>query len=172
MNVPVVVTLLGAVASSAEPVQVMAPPPPPITADMPGGRGPRNEPPLAMLDIEVKGGAELLWTGSLRIGLGPSEYMENLREAREPCRGGQARDLGADRFITRQLRVFAGRTSYGSPGAADQFVISLNWIRPVPTCEGGGSRTVSFERQVTITPGGVVRVDGDAGVTILLKRRP
>src|SRR5690606_27610840 len=113
---------------------------------------------------------EALWAGSLRVGNGGGSFSQQLREAPEVCPGRQPAGEGrryaeSNRQLTVNIRRWSARES------ANSFVVSVRWTRPVPACDGGGSRAVSLDQQLEIAPGETVRLSGDAGLTVALTRR-
>lgn len=148
-----------------------ASPPPPVVVR------PANAPAIpatAVFDVVVRAGSEKLWSGSLRVSRngGGSSYEESLQQPYEPCEGEGNPD--------RELRLGSGsrqvnvRLNHRGGGGADsnQFSVSASWQRPYSACEGGGTTTLRFDRQVSIGPGETRELVGDGGLAVKLHRKP
>lgn len=123
------------------------------------------------LDVEVRGGRDMLWSGNLRISANMSgEYSQSKREAWSACPGDEE---GGARYPNRQneLRVSLNRR-YGD-NDANTFAISVTWVRPVESCDGGqGSRSVAIAQNIKLPPGTSQELIGDGGLVVRVIRRP
>lgn len=164
MSIPVTIFLAAATASV--PPVVILPPPPPSPARYASSRGPDDEQSaITTIAVEVTAGATVLWDGSLRLRRSmQANYNQSSNEAGPACavdpdlayRSGQSR---------RDLRI-----AINSRGEGDQFSVSANWTRPAQNCVEAGTRTVSFDQQITLRPGERIRLTGDGGLVVKLTR--
>lgn len=163
-------TALGAqptIPPPASPVIMEAPPPASITRQV--RLAERRS--VVSMDVEVRGGREVLWSGNLRVSANMSgEYSQSKREAWSACPGD---DEGSSRYPNRQneLRVSLNRR-YGD-NDPDAFAISASWVRPVESCDAGqGSRSVAIAQNLKLSPGSSRELTGDGGLVVRVTRRP
>lgn len=173
-------TALAAIPAAAAQPAVRPPvaPPPPMVVQtieppMAAVRGARLAERRAVIafDVEVRGGREVLWSGTLRVsGNMAGEYTQSKREAWSPCPGDAE---GASRYPYRQNELRVSLSRRNGDGEADAFSITTSLIRPLESCgEGQGSRSVAITQVVTLAPGASRELTGDGGLSVRLTRRP
>ncbi|MCT2400709.1 hypothetical protein [Novosphingobium mangrovi (ex Huang et al. 2023)] len=167
--------VIAAAIHTVEPSAVAAattqivPPPPVVMASSLRGSTRASENPIAVVDVTVEAGRGALWTGVLKIDNSGASYSESLRDAPEPC-DDKAGNASASNFSAqRQFNLSIRR--YNRNGAPDLFSVNARWTRPIPFCEGQGTRSVSLDQQVDLVPGRTVRLTGDGGLVVTITRR-
>lgn len=181
-----------ALAKAKPPVQppidivIAAPPPPVLTVSVPPPPTrvttmPRYESPqdsariqralqeIVTLDVEILGGGERLWLGSMRVNSqNAGEYTANLRQA-PPCASAD----DAQRYyggLQNQLNVAINRRGYES--SVDGFQIRTNWVHSQQECASERRQvTVGFEQSFTLRPGESTQIVGDGGLLVKISRR-
>jgi hypothetical protein len=154
--------LLAAQATEPRSPPVITAPPAPMLVS------PAREPIApSQLDVRVTAGRELLWEGSLRVGVTGGTYRQDLTQApEEPCLSGSPNGL--------QLRsgfvVSITRLRYGRP--SNQHQLTVNWSRPSDSesCTNNGARTVELRQTINLDPGQEVTLEGDAGLSVRIRR--
>lgn len=126
--------------------------------------------PPAVFAIEIMGGGQKVWAGSLRVGRNDSASISmNLSEAPERCAAAAAPSYAtrgrADAFRL-SLQLYSGR----SGTADDQFSINASWMRPGDPCEGGGTLSTGLERMITLAAGNSTVLKADGGLVVKLTR--
>jgi hypothetical protein len=123
----------------------------------------------ATIDVVLSVGSERVWNGSLRLGApyGNASYSQSKSEYADPCPGEPSAGSPAS---NQNLRLYINRTY--AQQMPEQFNVNVNWVRPVPECQGGGTNTVGIQRQINLLPGQTVTVTGEAGLVVKLTRRP
>lgn len=145
-----------------------APPAPPIVYVSP----PRSTAAPArdryVVDVEVRAGGETLWSGPMTVATAQSAtFTRRLSEpAPDDCGPG-----GYGQQVENSLMVQLGpeRPVMGDVGVG----LSVRWGRSVPgACPyRASSRSVELNQVVTLAPGRMVVVSGDADLTVRLRRR-
>lgn len=165
-----------AFAQAAEPIYAMSPPPPapvvtvrepPRVAEFAQRDQERRQ--VMTFDLEVRGGKELIWAGSLRVAASAAgDYSQSRREPFDSCPG----EPGASNYPGRQneLRLSLSR-NYGND-APNRFNLAVNWVRPVEDCaEGHGNRAAAIQQTFNLMPGESRQFSGDGGLAVKLTRR-
>jgi hypothetical protein len=162
--------VLAIMAAAAQPVA--APPPAitivresaPRTAEQDGVQA------ISQFDVAIAVEREVIWSGTVRVGLAGANYSQSLSQAEEPCAGEAAAPRDGYRHNTsvRQINFTLGRRGSRE---IDAYSINVRWQRPVGACQGGGTRGVTLDQQITVAPGQTVRLKGDAGLEVTLTRR-
>jgi hypothetical protein len=159
--------LLGIQSDRTEPL------PPPVFIAPPTPQAPtigsRTREPIvpSRMDVRVTAGRDLLWEGSLRVGLIGGLYRQDLTQAPAvPCLPG-SRDSQQTRsgFV-----VSINRVPYGN--LSNQHQVTINWSRPseTPSCTGSGARTVELRETISLDTGEEVTLEGDAGLAVRIRR--
>lgn len=125
---------------------------------------------IVTLDIEVTGGGERLWSGTLRVNSQQNaDYRATLQQARPACAGADpTRNIYNGE--QNQLSVSISRRGWGRD--IDGFMAQVNWTRPLNSCEtGAGQATVGFNREFVLRPQAVTQLAGDGGLVVKIARR-
>ncbi len=157
-----------------EPMQTVAPPPPapaiPVERDSPAenARIQRAMQEIVTLDVEVTGGTERLWFGTMRINNQNSgDYTSSLRHA-GPCADGD--EVGRSYNGQQNQLTVNLRRAYNRD--IDGFTIRVGWTHPRQECgTGGGQATVGFEQGFSLRPGASIQLAGDGGLSVKITRR-
>jgi hypothetical protein len=152
--------------------QIAAPAPPPIfipSAPPSGGTVARG--PIITLDVEVRGGGALLWSGQLRVAdRSPASFTrQQSGAAQSSCTSSDDFDEHSERS---SLSIYVSTARQTSTGTA--LDIRATWDRPSDSsgCKTRRStRTVGIAETISLGPGGEQTVSGDGGLTIRLRRR-
>jgi hypothetical protein len=151
----------------APPIMV-APPPPVMVAPRPA-----TPLPPTTFQVEVLGGSERLWAGTLRVGnYNSASYNSTITESLEGCPADKSNLARYAPNSSRSVRIGIARRSYGygSSENLDSFAISASWTRPGVPCEEDGTSNVSFDRPVTMSIGSRAEMKGDGGLVVRLTR--
>jgi hypothetical protein len=120
-----------------------------------------------MLEVEVRAGAEILWSGSLRAG--PSRAASYTREISQAPEGDCSRPSYGRDSESSSLRLTL------SPQLRDgglRIGVGARWQRPSGGgCEQPGSRTVELSEIVDLPSSNWHTINGDGGLTVRLRRR-
>jgi hypothetical protein len=155
-------------------VTVMPPPPAPVVpvlreSPQDSARIQRALQEVVTLDVEILGGGERLWLGSMRVNNQNSgEYTANLRQA-PPCSSTDdtQRYYGG---LQNQLNLSIQRRGYDSN--VDGFQIRTNWVHSQQECASERRQvTVGFEQSFTLRPGESTQIVGDGGLLVKISRR-
>lgn len=122
----------------------------------------------ATIDVELRFGDATIWKGSLRLGAphGNASYNPSKNEFAGYCGDERTtRNVNSN----ENLRLYVHRRY--SPQEPDQFSVNVNWTRPVPACQGGGTDTFGLERPVILPPGGSATLSGSGDLVVRLVRR-
>lgn len=146
-----------------------APPAPPVmypTFTVRSGYHPSGQGERYTVDVEVRGGGAVLWSGPLRVGgtYGPTTIR---REQSEPGEASCPSSDHASPIATSFILTLSPRGSNGSLN------VTVRWSRPgdQPCGPGPNSRTVELTQAVALNQGDNVTVNGDGGVSVRLHRR-
>jgi hypothetical protein len=125
--------------------------------------------PPETIAIAVFDGRELLWSGSLRLGspYGNANYSQSKSEHGEPCPGAP---LPAGNYPSTSQNLSLGISRHNGQQEPDRFNISLNWSKPVDSCQGEGNDSFGFNRMVTVPRGESVTVAGSNAISVRLTR--
>jgi hypothetical protein len=120
--------------------------------------------------IEIRGGGDDLWTGTLRVGgnYGNASFSQSVNEFIAPCPSDSS-NPNNNSASNRQLNFNISRRNPQQD--ANLFYINVNWTRPLPACQGEGNDTFGFNRVVSIPAGGTVTIEGVGGLSVKLSRR-
>lgn len=144
------------------PAMAIAPPPPVVSIA-------RSDARPASFAVELWGGNERLWAGSLRLaGHGSAWFNSTLNQAPEACPADKS-ELG--RYApnsTTSVRVGVSRRSYQA--AENAFSVSASWSRPGVPCVEDGSTTVTFDRPFDMKVGGKAEFKGDGSLMVRITR--
>lgn len=129
---------------------------------------PGDDSNAAVLDVALDVRNETLWSGRLRVGGRTGAYYhQQLNQAHAPCDHQGGPEIGSA-MSSQRLSIRVSRR--GGSDNPHQFSVNVSWQRPVSACEGGGTTTVQFDRPVIIAPGQAQVLEGDAGLTVRLRR--
>lgn len=124
--------------------------------------------PIATRTIEIvaRGGAALLWQGTLRVADrgGESGWSQTRSEPpAEPC---SLRNY----FNSGEREIFSVFLSAGSSDTPDRLSVRVKWTRRAEgSCDG--IRTVEMSQTVALAAGKQTVVTGDGGLRLALRRR-
>ena len=146
-----------------------APPAPPViypTFTMRPGYRASGQGERYTVDVEVRGGGAVLWSGPLRVG-GSYGATTIRRDQSEPGDASCPSSDYASPIATSFTLTLSPRGSNGS------LSVTVRWSRPgdQPCGPGPNSRTVELTQVVALDQGGNVTVNGDGGVSVRLRRR-
>lgn len=168
---PLMLAVLTQVGNAAPPPAPPAPPSPPLIVTVGPSRaayppGRRSE--RSTVDVEVRAGAELLWSGPMVVATNQgSSFTRRLAEpAPDECTpSGYGQQV--ENSLTVQLTP--RRQSQGD----DALGVSVRWGRSLPgTCPlGTSSRSVELSETVALVPGRAVTLTGDGNLLVRLRRR-
>lgn len=155
------------------PPRPTAPPPPIVMVTPPAPPAPpmaRREIERFLVDVEIRAGGELLWSGPLRVASGqPSTFR---RDSSEPAAQSCADVYGSG---AQQNSLQFSITPSWQPGPDPQrAMVLLRWGRPgANPCVGrsGGARSVELSDSVLLAAGQWATVTGDAGLVLRIRRR-
>lgn len=121
--------------------------------------------------IVVQAGARELWSGTLRIGrrYGNASASMSKNEAAEPC-PGDAPDDSNRSMMSFRLNVSISRHNWQQE--PNKFNVNVNWVEPLPACQGEGTNTLGINRVVEVLPGKTVSVEGVEGLVVKVMRQP
>jgi hypothetical protein len=154
----------------------VTPPPPPITPPAPPA-SPAYSAPIASrygampverftVDVEVKAGGELLWSGALRVSsANQTSFRREIVEAPiEPCTTTDYGIGAAQSSLNLTLQAQRG---------TDMLSVSTRWGRPGDSGCGprGSTRTVELSDNIKLTPGRWSELQGDGGLVVRVRRR-
>lgn len=181
--VPIIFTLVASTAAAQDrpapmppappppPIRTVVAPPPPVMvapAPVPMVAAPSRMPP-AVVQIELLGGAERLWSGDLRIGgYNNASFSSTVTEAPETCPADKSNLASYAPNSSRTIRVAVSRRGYDAGN--NGFFVSASWTRPGLPCEEYGSSTVSFDRPIKLEVGSKAEMKGDGGLVVRLTR--
>ncbi|PEQ13153.1 hypothetical protein B2G71_06780 [Novosphingobium sp. PC22D] len=171
IRLPAALVVLIAVPSLAQEKAPRDPPRPvPAPAPYPIARAVKYPEPVT-LEVEVRDGKTLLWSGSLMVG-GPrsASFSQSKNEYLPPCPGEEELTSWAAQNGRRtSLRI---SISPGSRHALpDSFRVSINYDSPSDDCGQRGSNTLGLERVVTLQPRTSDTIRAGSGLMLKLKRR-
>ena len=131
---------------------------------------PNAELAASSIAVEVTGGTQVLWRGSLRIGgnYGNANFSQSKSEFGDAC-PGQPANPNQSRNSNEQLSFNLNRTNWQQN--PDGFAVNVNWVRPITPCDGEGTTTVGFNRNITLALGQVFEIDGGNGLRVKLTRQ-
>jgi len=130
-----------------------------------------NDVPADTIEVQVRGGTELLWDAPLRVGRVGASVIQHLTQA-EPvkCFAKQA----ADRWVQTSLSMgFSRRKLSNTPAGTFSYDIRVSWSRPASPdgCAREGGRSVEVSSAVDLARGQEAVLRGDAGLEVRLRRR-
>jgi hypothetical protein len=165
--------LAAAQVAPAPPAPILRrPPPQPVVSTMTAppsvyiNRIGDGQPARFTVDVEVRGGDAVLWSGPLRVGGGYGQTSIR-REQTEPgdteCRPGR----GVAPISTSLNLTLNGR------GEQDQVLVNVRWSRPgdQPCAPGPNTRTVELAGTVELPANGAATLTGDGGLIVRIRRR-
>ena len=122
-----------------------------------------------VVDLEISGGDEKLWTGPLRVANGQTTSIR--RERSEPVATPCPEDTYGAPAEQTALSVQLSPEQRGEGASAIR--ITVRWTRPGPaSCLSRSSgRVVELNETVLLTRGQWVSVSGDAGLVLRLRRQ-
>lgn len=161
-----------ATAVTAPAVAPASPPPPPppvvIQASQIPPRMSSDELPVAEFDVAVTAAGRPLWGGRMSVARTGASYTQSLREAPQACGGRTGGDPRYD--VTAENRLSVSLNRAFARNDENRFRVRLEWARPLAACEGNGTRQVVLDQQFELAAGQTLRLTGDAGLAITLKR--
>ena len=150
-------------AVTSPPIVVPSRPSPPPAIVSPG----RQPVAPTTLELRVTAGPQLLWEGSLRVGVTGGVYRQDLTQAPAvPCP-----PASPDNLRTRSGFVVAvASLRFRRP--SNQYQVTVNWSRPseVANCTNFGARSVELNQTISLDPGQEVALEGDAGLVVRIRR--
>ena len=147
-------------------VQV-APPAPPVFV-VPSVPQQRGKAERFTVDVEVRAGSELLWSGPMVVSNAQgSSFTRRLSEPGADDCGGTGYVQPAENALS--VQIMPSRSFDAAIGLA----LSVRWTRSVlGACPfRNGSRNVELAQTIALAPGEATTLSGDGGVTIRLRRR-
>lgn len=150
---------------AAPPARVVLPPaPPPVYVPTVIDR--ETSAARFVVDVEIRGGNAVLWSGPLRIGSGYAQTSVR-RDQTEPgdsvCAPGQAvSPVNSSLFLTLSPR-----------GQSGDILVNVRWSRPgeQPCGAGPNARVVELSGTVALTDARAATLTGDGGLVVRLHRR-
>lgn len=151
--------------------QTGIPGPPPVF--IPSARmmaSPASRGPIVTLDVEVRGGGELLWSGQLRVTNRSGASFTRQQSSASPtiCVADEYGDNSDRSSLSVNL------TTVRQSPAGSGVEIRASWERPSddPDCKTRRStRTVGLVETILVEPGREQVVNGDGGLSIRVRRR-
>jgi len=145
-------------------IQVAQAPPSPLVLRSSGSSEPAATAPVPV-QVEAQGGKEALWSGVLRLGApwSTASFNSSQNDLLEPCPGSSAPAMQANRQFRVTLNARGGEN-------LSRISVSVNWVREISACAGGGTATVGLNQTITLAPGESATIKGDAGLVIKLRR--
>lgn len=153
------------------PVPVAPPPiaviPPPVMT-IPAPPNLRSMGIATPVSVRVSAGGQTLFDDTLRVDSFSGAYVNMSRS-----------EAGPDNCPT-EFRTYGGnqtglnfRLSRRNGNEANYFSLTLSWTRLTEgqSCQSGGTRTATLNQNVELKPGQSVRLTGDGGVVVELRRR-
>jgi hypothetical protein len=124
--------------------------------------------PAAEIEIDVAGEQTALWRGTLRVA-GSNGYA-SFSQSKSEFVGACAGEGIPDGSTTSSESLNFSLNRYNWQQNRDAFSISVNWVRPLPPCDGHGTTTVGFSRNITLAAGQTIELDGGNGLSVKLVR--
>jgi hypothetical protein len=176
MPLPILFLALLAPPADPPPIMVTNTSPPVMAVPAPGrglvyGIPEANDVPANAIEVQVRGGSELLWDAPLRVGRVGASVMQHVTQA-EPvkCFVKEA----ADRWVQTSLSMsFSRRKLSNTPSGTFSYDIRVSWSRPAAAdgCAREGGRSVEVRSTIDLAPGQQAVLRGDAGLEVRVKRR-
>jgi hypothetical protein len=157
------------VAAQAGAVTVSTPPPIYVPAHRyPMQTNATREPfRSAVLDVEVRGGDHLLWSGPMRVSTQSGASLDRRQSDASPeqCGAPERGYGGGDReALSINLSMRDAPVAF--------LAVRATWERPLDQSDcRGGTRTVSFNETFPIEPGKAKTIKADGGLTVTLRPR-
>ena len=125
--------------------------------------------PQAEIAIEVLGARTSLWRGTLRVAgaNGYASFSQSKSEYAGPC-PGEGMMTGRSTTSNESLNFGLNRNNWQQN--PDGFSISVNWTQPLSPCEGEGTTTVGFSRNIALAVDQTIEFDGGNGLLVKLSR--
>ena len=122
-----------------------------------------------VIEVKVMAQNQTLYEDALRVDvLAGASFTQSRSEASGVSCPARLYD---SRVTMSPLHVRLSQRSYAEKEQA--MAVDVLWTRPVPnpTCQSIGSRSATLSQTVKLTPGQMVRVDGDAGLKVEIRQR-
>lgn len=119
-----------------------------------------------VVDVEVRAGNLILWSGPLRVGGGYGQTSVR-RDQSEP---GDSKCGNGEELATATNSV---SLTLSPRGRNDALSVNVRWSRPgdLPCGLGPNSRTVELSSAIALAPGESKTIAGDGGLMVRLQRR-
>lgn len=157
--------LAAAAMAVAAPASASVPPPVIVTTEA----SPTKPAQMAEFEIVMSAGPGRSWSGNLRVGnRGNATYEATTVQPHEAC---TAETNDTERYGQSQQRISVRLSQRDWRSDPNQFWVNARWQQPYPSCQGGGSSTLEFDKSATVAPGETAKLVGDGGLTVTLRRR-